>query len=90
MSLIFYDDIFGLRKSAYSLLEENGLDVSLLPKNAYVFFMHQGYQFLYFITENGVDDPFVYYFTEGGEKKIIKSEMRLSEWLEALIWPSKV
>jgi hypothetical protein len=46
---------------ATELLKENDL---VLPENAYVFHMHQGYTFDFFLLQEG-DDPPVYYYLEG-------------------------
>ncbi len=35
-----------------------------MPEDAFVFFMHQGYQFMFFRLSEG-DDPPVYYYGEG-------------------------
>lgn len=50
-------DLDGVRDAADELLLEAGLN--RLPSNAFVFAMHQGYQFYFF--QSGV----VYYFREG-------------------------
>jgi hypothetical protein len=51
-----------------------------LPKQAFVFIMHQGYQFKYFIADGGSDDPPVYYYLEG-EPKTVQHFERLSDLL---------
>jgi hypothetical protein len=58
----FFDEIFDLYNGAIEIINENKL--SSLPDDAFVFWMHQGYQFAYFST-NETDDPLVYYFSEG-------------------------
>lgn len=61
-----YGDLFHLREDAEDLLEENGQPFNL-PKRAFVFLMHQGYQFLYFLTDGKSPDPPVQYYLEGEE-----------------------
>ncbi len=51
-----------------------------LPKHAFVFVMHQGYQFKYFIADGSSDDPPVYYYL-GGEPKTVQQFERLSDLL---------
>lgn len=51
-----------------------------LPKNAFVFSMHQGYQFSYFLLD-GDDDPYYYFYMEGCEGQASKSDVRLSKFL---------
>ena len=64
---VFIDELYDLREGTKALCEENGLPC--IPENAFVFWMHHGYQALYFIPEEGVDDPDIYYFTECADKK---------------------
>ncbi len=59
----YYPEIMGLRSAAESLLRENRVPYCL-PANAFVFLMHQGYFFCYFLC-GGTDDPAVYYYCEG-------------------------
>jgi hypothetical protein len=58
------DDRFELRfrRFAEKLLERKGAEFSL-PAKAFVFLMHQGYQYLYFVRDEG-DDPPVYLIGE--------------------------
>ena len=42
-----------------------------LPEDAFVFFMHQDYQFLFFLTSQG-DDPPVYSYREQQKKLLLK------------------
>lgn len=57
----FYTFIFDLKSWAIETIEENHFKP--LPENAFVFWMHQGYQFAFF--QLGSDDnPNVYYFNE--------------------------
>ncbi|QEE50219.1 SMI1/KNR4 family protein [Flavobacterium alkalisoli] len=63
---VFHKDIVDLSEGAKELIEENNLPQ--LPENAYVFWMHQGYQVAWFIC-NGNPNPDVYFFTEGEGSK---------------------
>jgi hypothetical protein len=49
-----------------------------LPNKAFVFFMHQGYQFMYFIADSSSDDPPVFYYLEG-EPTTVQHYERLSD-----------
>src|SRR5579859_3278188 len=60
---IFYHDLDGLREVAIEILTEVGFPQKL-PKDAFVFFMHQGYLFNFFLTSDG-DDPPIYRYLEG-------------------------
>ena len=77
-SSVFYDELLSLRDGANRLVEEN--DLPPLPPDAFVFWMHQGYQAAYFNLHDG-DDPPVYYFTEGKEmKEFILAEKSLTDF----------
>jgi hypothetical protein len=65
-----------LRADADRLLRENGQPP--LPANAFVFLMHQGYQFFYFEADGRQDDPPVFYYLEG-EPKVVRRFERFSE-----------
>ncbi|MBT1687191.1 SMI1/KNR4 family protein [Dawidia soli] len=58
----FYPDILDLGKYANDLLEENNTGL-MLPSDAFVFSMHQGYQFNFFKLLDG-DDPQVFSYSE--------------------------
>lgn len=68
-----------LKERAQGLLEECGLKTAVLPATAFVFAMHQGYQFLFFDSVAG-DDPPVFLFLEGedGPQQVFSS---FSQWL---------
>ncbi|MDK2127018.1 SMI1/KNR4 family protein [Parachitinimonas caeni] len=66
---IFLPAISGLKDEAINLLEENEEDFNL-PKEAFVFSMHQGYEFNYFNTSEG-DDPPVYQYVEGNGPPVL-------------------
>lgn len=61
-SSVFYKDIFFLRDWATETLVENAM--MPLDDDAFVFWMHQGYQIAYFKLDEG-DNPPVYFFSEG-------------------------
>ena len=64
----FYERLFDLRESAEALLEDDNSNFTL-PKNAFVFWVHQGYQFAFFNCES--DNLAIFYYMEGeGAKKI--------------------
>jgi hypothetical protein len=69
-------DLPGLRRGADELLRENGQPP--LPANAFVFLMHQGYQFFYFEADGMNDDPPVFYYLEG-EQVVVRRFERFSE-----------
>lgn len=58
----FYKDLLYLYQWADKLLKENDL-FGILPSKAFVFFMHQGYQFAFMYPEDGENPP-VYYYNE--------------------------
>jgi hypothetical protein len=57
---------------AEKLLAENGLPA--LPSQAFVFLLHQGYQFFYFVADGTTDDPPVFYYLEGEPTVVWKFE----------------
>lgn len=62
----FYADVSQFDRhieGAKKLLEENNI-TDPLPEDAFVFYMHQGYQIMYFRLSAG-DDPPIYYYGEG-------------------------
>ncbi len=60
----FFPALLELREGAEELLAEAGGKFTL-PQDAFVFLMHQGYQFLYFRTNHFDPDPPVTHFIEG-------------------------
>jgi hypothetical protein len=60
---VFYSVLFKLKSWAEELLKECSTDFKL-PEDAFVFSMHQGYAFQYFLISEG-DDPPIYSYTEG-------------------------
>lgn len=59
---VFYPFMFQNTQAAKEMLEELAVGLSL-PENAYIFAMHQGYQFFFFFEDN--DNPSVHYYMEG-------------------------
>lgn len=66
---IFYRHVHDLKKNSNDLLKECGANFEI-PVNAFVFYMHQGYEFAFFIND-GIDDPAVYQFIEGNDSPIL-------------------
>src|ERR671930_627899 len=67
---VFYDQVATLTDEARVLLAENGMQDEL-PEDAFVFYMHQGYEFGYFRIGDGADPP-VYQYVEGsGAPKLV-------------------
>ena len=60
-SMCYYEDLDLINKEAVLLLEEG--EFCKLPNNAFVFWMHQGYQFAFFLNGEESDPP-VYYYNE--------------------------
>ncbi|RFS21165.1 hypothetical protein DVR12_17685 [Chitinophaga silvatica] len=77
---VFYKDIFLLSSYAEETIRESNLKP--LPSDAFVFWMHQGYIYAYFVM--GSDNPPVTVFYESGEIiefntlfEFLKSELHL-------------
>lgn len=83
-SSVFFDEIFTLKQGAEELVEENNLEP--IPRTAFIFWMHQGYQAAFFKIGDG-DDPPVYYFTEGQDENrfILTEETLTSFFFEQLL-----
>ena len=62
---VFYPRILETTKWGANLLVESNESFSL-PSDAFVFAMHQGYQFLFFRATEGDDPPVYYYFERDG------------------------
>ncbi|WP_173140072.1 SMI1/KNR4 family protein [Kibdelosporangium persicum] len=60
---IFYPSIVGIKRDASELLEECGVR-DLVPNDALVFAMHQGYQ-VYWMADVSTGDPAVSMYQEG-------------------------
>ncbi len=76
----FFKHLPALQEWAIELLQENHFP-ELLPNDAFVFFMHQGYQFSFLRTSEGADPP-IYYYCEGEDQtSFIKTHEHYSEFL---------
>ncbi len=76
----FYEYILGNQKGAVELLEENG-NPEVLPEDALVFCMHQGYVF-YFMRVSEGDDPPIYFYSEAMKpRRFILSHRNFAEFL---------
>jgi hypothetical protein len=76
------DWLYQLHDAAEELLREWGQP--LLSADAFVFLMHQGYQFMYFVADGRSDDPPVHYFMEG-EPRVIQKFERFSALVECVV-----
>jgi len=70
------DKLPDLQEWGPELLRESGQPP--LPPQAFVFAMHQGYQFYYFLADGCSDDPPVFYYLEG-EPAVVPRFERLSD-----------
>ena len=80
---IFFKDLDGVQGVLDELLKEINF---ILPPDAFVFSMHQGYEFHYFIASDG-DDPPVFSYTDNGKGvppvKVAESfSAFLKHWIE--------
>jgi hypothetical protein len=76
----FFAQVSALQTWAADLLKENG-GAAPLPEDAWVFLMHQGYQFSFFRLSEG-DNPPTYSYCEGTpHTTFIKSHASFSDFL---------
>jgi hypothetical protein len=76
----FYRHLPLIQEWAKELLQENDFPIPL-PDDAFVFFMHQGYQFSFFKLSEG-DNPPTYSYLEGqNEQYFIKTHDKLTDFL---------
>lgn len=76
----FFNNLPQLQEWAVELLQENNFAESL-PEDAFIFLMHQGYQFSFFRVSEGADPP-TYSYCEGtNQTSFIKSHESFSEFL---------
>jgi hypothetical protein len=79
-----YQHLPQIQEWAKQLLVENDFPQTL-PEDAFVFFMHQGYQFSFFRLSEG-DNPPTYSYCEGQEQPyFVKSHDQFSEFLSVEI-----
>jgi len=77
----FLNHLPQLQEWAVELLQENNF-AECLPDDAFIFFMHQGYQFSFFRVSEGADPP-TYSYCEGTNQTFfIKSHESFSGFLE--------
>ncbi|MDB9456696.1 SMI1/KNR4 family protein [Dolichospermum circinale CS-534/05] len=80
----FYQHLSQIQEWAKQLLVENDFPQTL-PEDAFVFFMHQGYQFSFFRLSEG-DNPPTYSYCEGQEElDFVKSHDQFSDFLSVEI-----
>lgn len=77
-SEVEYRDLVQIQSGTNELLKDRGYP--LLPNNAFVFYIRQGYQFSYFLLD-GNDDPEVYFFDEVVTRGVESLEKPYSSWL---------
>lgn len=76
----FFKHLPYLQDWAVELLEDNHVP-DTLPEDAFVFFMHQGYQFSFFRLSEG-DDPPTYSYCEGtNQTSFTRTHNRFSEFI---------
>ncbi|NJS09059.1 MAG: SMI1/KNR4 family protein [Microcoleus sp. CSU_2_2] len=76
----FFQHLPQLQEWAIELLQENNFAQSI-PEDAFIFFMHQGYQFSFFRLSEGAEPP-TYSYCEGTEEtSFIKSHESFSDFL---------
>ena len=73
------ESLYQLRDWAVEILREQPPPFEL-PPSAFVFIMHQGYQFMYFLADGVADDPAVFYYHERTLGAVAKYA-RFSEWV---------
>lgn len=77
-SSCFFDELPFLEEGAKELLQENNFKE--LPPNAFVFWMHQGYQFAFFMPNEGDNPPVYYYHEAHHQTDFIKKELSLTDF----------
>lgn len=76
----FYGDLKDIQLWARELLAENRFS-GTLPENAFIFWMHQGYQFAFFLCHEGENPPVYYYLEEEPVKTSFIQIYHFSEFL---------
>lgn len=69
----------GMKAAANEMLRDS--DLPELTNDSFVFWMHQGYQFMFFYTRDGNENPSVFYFNQCYKMPVIKISDTLSELL---------
>jgi hypothetical protein len=78
-----FETLLELKKILLRFMEVNrqsGMEIPLLPEDAFVFLSIQGVDFFFFRTDSLEDDPAVYYYFDG-MKKYYEVTSSLSLWL---------
>lgn len=75
--------LFNLREWAIELLSESAGSL-ILPDDAIVFLMHQGYQFFYIRADGKTADPPVFYYFEGWTN-FKQSHKQFSDWVATIV-----
>jgi SMI1/KNR4 family protein SUKH-1 len=79
-SSVFYNEIFELKEGSIELLKEDNFKP--LPGNAFVFWMHQGYQFAFFNLDEGDNPPVYFYYQGEGYEDFERKEDSFTDFLE--------
>lgn len=74
-----YKYLMGMKEAAVELLQENGNPFAL-PADAYVFRMHQGYTFFYFLTADKHENPPIYRYLEMEDQTPFKKWYSLADY----------
>lgn len=74
-----YKYLMGMKEAAVELLQENGNPFDL-PADAFVFRMHQGYIFFYFLTADKNEDPPIYRYLEMTDQTPFKKWDSLADY----------
>jgi len=81
----FCDYLIGVKEQAQDLLDDVTDSKYKLPKDAFVFLIHQGYQFNYFQTDNKLNDPPVYYYTDSYESPRLSHNTVSEFWTDFIV-----
>jgi hypothetical protein len=73
----FYPIVLELKEVAVGILKEN-LPSFVLPDDAFIFTENQGYEFMFFLTNEKSDDPPVFHYLEGDGK--LRKEIAPQQW----------
>jgi hypothetical protein len=79
-----YEDLAFLQEDAVELMQRDAFPVTL-PTDAFVFLMHEQYQFAFFRTSEGDDPPIYYYMESDDEIALSISTAHYSDFLLSLV-----
>jgi len=88
---IYFPDVLNCKNTAKEVIQTSDSGYKLAP-TAFVFYSHQGYQFIFFDTKDG-DDPPVYRFQQSSYQPELV-DAQFSNWLSrcvdesCLSWPN--